>query len=69
MMGLIGLDWGTSSLRAYRHDADGAVAEVRARPWGIRQLPEGGFDTALADITAGWPALPRLACEADQPPA
>ncbi|AND70218.1 2-keto-3-deoxy-galactonokinase [Dyella thiooxydans] len=62
MAGLIGLDWGTSSLRAYRLDADGAVAEVRARPWGIRQLPEGGFDAALADVTAGWPALPRLAC-------
>ncbi|MGA0587792.1 2-dehydro-3-deoxygalactonokinase [Dyella sp. KRB-257] len=61
MAGLIGLDWGTSSLRAYRLDA-GTVAEVRARPWGIRQLPEGGFDAALAEVTAGWPALPRLAC-------
>lgn len=62
MAGLIGLDWGTSSLRAYRLDADGAVAEVRTRPWGIRQLPEGGFDAALAELTTGWPALPRLAC-------
>lgn len=61
MAGLIGLDWGTSSLRAYRLDA-GTVAEVRVRPWGIRQLPEGGFDAALAEVTAGWPALPRLAC-------
>ena len=50
MAGLIGLDWGTSSLRAYRLDADGAVVEVRARPWGIRQLPEGGFEAALAQI-------------------
>lgn len=62
MAGLIGLDWGTTSLRAYWLDASGTVAEVRTRPWGIRQLPVGGFDVALADVTAGWPALPRLAC-------
>ena len=62
MAGLIGLDWGTSSLRAYRYDGAGRIAETRARPWGIRQLPAGGYDAALADITAGWPALPRLAC-------
>jgi 2-dehydro-3-deoxygalactonokinase len=62
MSGLIGLDWGTSSLRAYRLDAAGRIAETRARPWGIRQLPDGGFDAALAAVTDGWPALPRLAC-------
>ena len=50
MNGLIGLDWGTSSLRAYRFDAAGRIAETRARPWGIRQLPEGGFDAA--DLSA-----------------
>ncbi|WP_329741612.1 2-dehydro-3-deoxygalactonokinase [Dyella sp. A6] len=62
MNGLIGLDWGTSSLRAYRFDATGHIAETRARPWGIRHLPAGGFDAALTSITEGWPALPRLAC-------
>ncbi len=62
MSGLIGLDWGTSSLRAFRFDGAGAIAETRARPWGIRHLPAGGYDAALADITAGWPTLPRLAC-------
>ncbi|WP_243048190.1 2-dehydro-3-deoxygalactonokinase [Dyella sp. RRB7] len=61
MGGLIGLDWGTTSLRAYWLDEAGAIREVRARPWGVRQLPEGGFDAALADITRDWPALPRLA--------
>lgn len=62
MSGLIALDWGTSSLRAFRFDGAGGIAQTRARAWGIRQLPEGGYDAALADITAGWPALPRLAC-------
>lgn len=62
MRGLIGLDWGTSSLRAYLFDSQGAIEEVRARPWGIRQLPAGGFEEALLSITQGWPALPRLAC-------
>jgi len=62
MSGLIGLDWGTTSLRAYWLDAAGEIRETRTRPWGIRHLPNGGFDAALTDITAGWPRLPRLAC-------
>lgn len=62
MGGLIALDWGTSSLRAYRLDDAGGIGQTRTRAWGVRQLPEGGFDAALADITAGWPRLPRLAC-------
>lgn len=62
MSGLIALDWGSSSLRAFRFDGSGQLEETRARPWGIRQLPEGGYDAALAAITAGWPALPRVAC-------
>ncbi|GGY26703.1 2-dehydro-3-deoxygalactonokinase [Rhodanobacter panaciterrae] len=62
MSGLIGLDWGTSSLRAYWLDGAGEIRETRTRAWGIRHLPDGGFDAALTDITAGWPRLPRLAC-------
>lgn len=61
MNDLIGLDWGTSSLRAYWIEA-GAIRETRGRPWGLRHLPPGGFEQALAEVTAGWPALPRLAC-------
>lgn len=52
---LIGLDWGTSSLRAYLYDVDGKVIATRQHAWGIRQLPEGGFAAALRAITAGWP--------------
>ena len=62
MSGLIGLDWGTTSLRAYWLDAAGEILETRASPWGVRHLPDGGFDAALTDITASWPRLPRLAC-------
>ncbi|KGI78967.1 2-dehydro-3-deoxygalactonokinase [Oleiagrimonas soli] len=61
MAGLIGLDWGTSSLRAMRFEADGRLLETRQRPWGIRVLPEGGFAAALAHICEGWPTLPILA--------
>jgi 2-dehydro-3-deoxygalactonokinase len=58
---LIGLDWGTSRLRAMLFDGDGAVHETRNRAWGIRHLPEGGFDAALSSICAGWPKAPVLA--------
>jgi 2-dehydro-3-deoxygalactonokinase len=58
---LIGLDWGTSRLRAMLFDGDGAVHETRSRAWGIRHLPEGGFDAALSSICAGWPNAPVLA--------
>lgn len=63
MGGLIGLDWGTSTLRAYKFDETGRIEETRSRSWGIRQLPEGGFAAALAGITESWPiTLPRLTC-------
>src|SRR6185437_15251648 len=58
---LIGLDWGSSSLRAYLLDEQGGILETRTRGWGIRRLPPGGFDAALDDVLAGWPALPLLA--------
>lgn len=62
MSGLVSLDWGTTSLRAHLHDGSGRVVETRTRPWGIRALPAGGYPAALAEITAGWPKLPRIAC-------
>lgn len=59
---LLGLDWGSTRLRAYRFDRDGRVAETRALPWGSRQLPDGGFAEAFARAVDGWPQAPVLAC-------
>jgi len=62
---LIGLDWGTSSLRASLYAADGTVLDRRVRPWGIQHLPEGGYAAALAGIAGDWrerwPATPVIA--------
>lgn len=58
---LIGIDWGTSSLRAMLFGEDGTIREERIRPWGIRNLPSGGFDAALAEICTDWPSCPVLA--------
>src|SRR5690606_41353445 len=41
---LIGLDWGTSSLRAYRMGAKGRVLEQREASSGIMQLQSAGDD-------------------------
>lgn len=59
---LIGLDWGSTRLRAYRFDEAGHAVETRALPWGSRQLPAGGFAEAFAHALEGWPRAPVLAC-------
>ncbi len=68
---LIALDWGTTSLRAYRFDGDGQVACARQLPSGIlRVATEGGgtagferaFEEACGDWRCAWPASPILAC-------
>ena len=60
---LIGLDWGTSSLRAMLIDDRGSIIEEQAHPWGITHLPQGGFRAAYDHLTAGWRATwPGLAC-------
>jgi 2-dehydro-3-deoxygalactonokinase len=62
---LIGLDWGTTQLRAYRFVAGGQVAESRQLPAGILRVPDG-FDRAFEDACGDWrtasPAAPILAC-------
>jgi 2-dehydro-3-deoxygalactonokinase len=60
---LIGLDWGTSSLRAALIDRDGTILERFASPHGITNLPEGGYEAAFAEAVGAWrePGLPVLA--------
>ncbi|MBD9420690.1 2-dehydro-3-deoxygalactonokinase [Achromobacter sp. ACM04] len=74
---LIALDWGTSSLRAYRLDAAGRTLDTRHLPWGIMRLPQplqdgaattalSGFELAFEQACGDWlraePALPVIAC-------
>jgi len=51
---LIGLDWGTSTLRGHLLAADGSVLETVSRPWGIQHLPAGGFAAALEGVAGPW---------------
>jgi 2-dehydro-3-deoxygalactonokinase len=66
---LIGLDWGTTALRAYLFDAAGEVLDTRASTAGIMNLPlaaqDGGFDAAFDAVCGAWlkqtPQLPVVA--------
>lgn len=65
---LIGLDWGTSSLRAFLMGAGGRVIETRPSRDGIQALSgrRDEFERAFATIAGEWlaaaPALPVVAC-------
>ncbi|WP_277758800.1 2-dehydro-3-deoxygalactonokinase [Pseudomonas sp. A34-9] len=74
---LIALDWGTTSLRAYKLAAGGVVLEQRALSSGIMQLPKAprvingcecadGFELAFDEACGDWldaqPNLPVIAC-------
>jgi 2-dehydro-3-deoxygalactonokinase len=57
----IGLDWGTTALRAYLAGADGSVIELREAPDGILAAA-GRFEETFAAHVADWPdALPVIA--------
>lgn len=61
---LIGLDWGTSSLRAYRIGADGRVLQRRETAAGILSVEGGDFAGAFEAAVGDWltdPARPVLA--------
>jgi 2-dehydro-3-deoxygalactonokinase len=51
---LIAIDWGTSSLRAYRLDARGNAADKREAPLGIMQVKGGAFAQALESVVGDW---------------
>ena len=62
---LIGLDWGTTSFRAYRLGADGKVIEAKSATAGILKVPAGGFEEVFEREIGPWlverPALPVIA--------
>ena len=51
---MIGVDWGTSSFRAFRLDAEGRVAERRAAPRGILAVEDGRFAEELLRQVGDW---------------
>jgi len=51
---MIGVDWGTTSLRAYRLDGSGAVLDRRESAQGILSVPEGGFPAVLESAIRPW---------------
>lgn len=59
---MIGIDWGTTNLRAYRFAADGTVIDSRTAPKGILAVPAGGFEAVFHEIAGPW-----LAEEPDAP--
>jgi 2-dehydro-3-deoxygalactonokinase len=59
---LIGVDWGTTSFRAYRIDAEGSVIETREAPAGILSVRDGDFAGVLEREVGAW-----LAAEPDLP--
>jgi 2-dehydro-3-deoxygalactonokinase len=74
---LIALDWGTTSLRAYKLGQDGQVLEQRSLSSGIMQLPKAprivagrectdGFELAFDEACGDWldaqPDVPVIAC-------
>ena len=58
---LIALDWGTSSLRAYKLGDHGEILETRPLPWGIMNLPPAPAAAGSNDKTGFAEAL-KLAC-------
>ncbi|MBB3214861.1 2-dehydro-3-deoxygalactonokinase [Herbaspirillum sp. Sphag1AN] len=59
---LLALDWGTSSLRAYRFGQDGALLDKRALPWGVMQLPPAPSGVVDSDPAAGFRRALVAAC-------
>lgn len=51
---LIAVDWGTSSLRAWRFDASGAVAAQHRSDQGLLKVAPGGFAAVLRSAVGEW---------------
>jgi 2-dehydro-3-deoxygalactonokinase len=51
---MIAVDWGTTSFRAFRIDAQGEVIDRVDRPLGILRVEPGQFDRSLRATIAPW---------------
>lgn len=51
---MIAVDWGTTSQRAFRLGADGAVLDRHEAAQGILAVPAGGFPAALEAAVGPW---------------
>lgn len=51
---MIAVDWGTSSLRAFRLGSDGGVLERRHTARGVMQVGPGEFETTLSELVGDW---------------
>ena len=55
---LIGVDWGTSSLRVALSSDDGRMLEERSLPRGILTVAPGGFPAVFQDACGDWMRAP-----------
>jgi 2-dehydro-3-deoxygalactonokinase len=51
---MIGVDWGTTNLRAFRFSGDGAVIDTRTSPRGIASLKRDEIEGVLRDLAGDW---------------
>lgn len=51
---LIGIDWGTSSLRAFQIGMDGDVLDSVSTPQGISYVKDRDFDAAFHELVGPW---------------
>lgn len=61
----VGVDWGTSNLRAWVMGTDGAVLDTLTSTDGMNSLEPGGFEPALLALLDPWlgqEPLPVIAC-------
>lgn len=61
---LVGVDWGTTNLRAFALDGEGAVLDRRAEERGAAGLSPDRFAAVLHDVVSDWRAdgAPVLIC-------
>jgi 2-dehydro-3-deoxygalactonokinase len=62
---LIGVDWGSSSFRAYLMAADGSIRDAVSTADGVASVPPGEFPATFRRLLGAWldayPALPVIA--------